>query len=299
MRDATYGDWRRLSAATMSKRLLLSLLALSLGLVRLAADDRPDWRQVRAEISYVRTGTLATAPEGKFTFTLSATVDQLLRRHAPEGSGYPTYFMDDAYQISARVAGQAVLEATAEQSEEGKTYRASASLKSALAKPEEFVVGSVEPAGDFGPGMMAKLPVNLLLTGTVASTYPRFEDVSVEDQVLLWPTPVAHDAEAGFVSQGEWFIRPRPSSESKAETPAALASMIEAVNGLEYLPGLGGFRPLGLGATTRGQGEEWELTLQASHAFETLTGGSYTETVKVRIVPVKTDLPLPQLRPVE
>ncbi len=282
----TVSSWCKLSA---------QLLLVQAVVISTAVGQRVDWVQLRAVISYTRAGTSATAREGKFVFSMHATLDQVMVRVKPRGGEtLPAYYVNDDYETSIGLGGEATLEADVTQEDGPRTYTATAVMRTELRSESDLQLKEVKPAGFFGPGLLATFTARMHLRGVVKSDYPRMPGVEEADHILLWPTPVKFDADEGFVSEGEHTIFPvlgeRPGDEQ-------LAMLYDMTAAKETLPGLGGFRPPGVGATTEGQGDQWIFRFKTQRTFELGTGGVYTDTITVEIQPVPLTLPLPGKRP--
>jgi len=261
--------------------------------------SEPDWRQVHAEIHYVRTGTMTTAKDGSFTFEFTASIDQLMSRVAPKrGQPYPSYNIPYTHEPSFKSTGRVKLNAAASQYDEAtkQTCTATASLASSLGRVSDLQLKEIKNAAPLGEGLSATFDVGPKLQGTVQSNYPRMPGIVEQDAVLLWPTPVFYLSEEGFVSRGTYFLRPVTGPRPKDPLMGPVYDVMVAANGLDSAPGLGGFRPPGVGCVTTTKGENWTISFETTRDFDTLMGGKYTDTISVTISPVAITLPIPRRR---
>jgi len=262
--------------------------------VTLARADEIQWAQVHVVMRYQRTGTIATAPEGHFSYQLTATLDEVMQQVPSNDGQRPDYVVPDGYTKSFSLHGthQLVGEVTQTDKNTGKTYIASAKLSGSISKPEEFWLERVSVNPVLGDGYGAELKVAAPLTGSFKSTYPQMPDALPEEGVLLFPSPVKFDKSSNaFVSEGPIEIFPvlgtRPSDPTgEVVYDAAAAS--------ENLPTLGGIHPPSIGAITTGAGDHWQMILKKKKNFDTLTGGSYTDSISLEISVGPSTLPLPK-----
>jgi len=193
-----------------------------------AAAGPTQWVQIRAEIHYTRSGTIATAPEGNFTDTFDAELDQMMERLPPgEGESRPAFIVTEDYTPVFKLVGKVTMNGKVTQTDANGSYSASAGLSAALSKREEFHLEEIKPAGPFGKGFIAKFNVAVPMKGSVTSSYPRMPSVKEEDAILLWPCPVKHDDTEGFLSEGELTLYPVAGTRPKDEQMGMLYDMDE------------------------------------------------------------------------
>ncbi len=279
-------------------KLILSVLLPALCAALLGSPGKADdveWAQIQVVMIYQRSGTLATAPEGRFSYVFSATLDEVMARVPAKGARRPDYVLLDEYAESFALHGTHSLVAEISQFDQptGKTYTASAKLTGALSKADEFRLERVTANPLLGEGYGADLKVAAPLKGSFTSTYPRMPDVAPEESVLLFPSPVKFDKEVGFISEGPVTVFPVLVSRPTDPNVAMVYDMAVAA---QDLPTLGGFSPPSIGAVTTGPADHWVLTLKKEKKFDTLTGGNYTDTISLEIKVVPLSLPRPKKR---
>src|SRR4051812_25652135 len=94
--------------------------------------DATRWVQIHLAFHYTRTGTIATAPEGNFTFKFDADLDQMMERIGGDnGEGRPEYDVNDDYTPTFKLVGRATMDGSVTQSDANGSYSASAGLASA------------------------------------------------------------------------------------------------------------------------------------------------------------------------
>lgn len=216
------------------------MLGCSILTTGFASAESPHWVQVHATIQYRREGSIVTAPEGKFTFTLEASIDEMMERVEPRHSSErPSYILNSDYARSFKLSGTTKLIGSVSQYDEPtkKTYHADAELTAALSKPDELRIEEISFNPNLGDGYSVKIPAKLKLTGSVHSDYPRMPDTSENDSILMWPSPIKYTSEEGFIAEGEMQFY---SDLGKRPDDNLMGMMYDTITAADSLPGVGG-----------------------------------------------------------
>jgi len=271
--------------------MLCSLVAA----LSLRAGDKIDWVQIHADIEYTRTGTASTQKDGRFSYVLKASLDQLMARVAPdEGEKWPSYYNLDEYPRTGKISGSIELSADAT----FEKFSASAALSSALSSLDDLWIEEIKPMAFVFPGLGAEIRVSAKLNGSVRSDLPG-EGSKPSVAIMSWPTPVAFDEQAGhFVTEGLLRAYPPFGPRPGDQTMGNLYDLLKGSTD-EALPGIGGLTAPSVGAVMNGTPDNWSLTLVREAKPELNTGGEYSHQVKINLRLVPKTLPSPKAKPAE